>query len=272
MSERQYVLGTHDDEIARLGLQHGVWRDRAIDAWRRAGFGAGQTLIDLGCGPGFASVDLAEVVGPSGRVIAVDRSPRFLAHLDAACAARGIAQVTTGEMDLDDAAFDPASADGAWSRWVFSFVRRPRALLERVRDALRPGGKLVLHEYGDYAAWRTAPRVAEVEAFVSEVMASWRAAGGEPDIALDLPRWLSELGFTVASARPIVSMVAPGTPEWGWLKAFLDVGMRRLVELGNVSAQRAAEIDAGWRRCQETRDVWMITPMVIEIVAVRGAS
>src|SRR5258708_21651917 len=62
-AERDYVLGTHDDEVARLGLQHRVWRARALDAWRRPGFTVGQTLLDIGCGPGLASADLAEIVG-----------------------------------------------------------------------------------------------------------------------------------------------------------------------------------------------------------------
>src|SRR6266513_624084 len=54
-AERDYVLGTHDDEVARLGLQHRVWRPRALDAWRRAQFTRGQTILDIGCGPGYAS-------------------------------------------------------------------------------------------------------------------------------------------------------------------------------------------------------------------------
>jgi SAM-dependent methyltransferase len=72
--DREYVLGTHDDEVSRLALQHRVWRPRALDAWRRAGFMVGQTLLDLGCGPGHAAADLAEIVGPSGRVVAIDQS------------------------------------------------------------------------------------------------------------------------------------------------------------------------------------------------------
>jgi 16S rRNA G527 N7-methylase RsmG len=48
--------------VARLGLQHHVWQSRVLDAWRRAGFGAGQRLADIGSGPGFAALDLAEIV------------------------------------------------------------------------------------------------------------------------------------------------------------------------------------------------------------------
>src|SRR5258706_12182820 len=100
--ERDYVLGTHDEEIARLGVQHGVWRALVLAAWRRAGFAAGQTIVDLGCGPGWAALDLADVVGPAGRVIAVDRSRRFLDALPAAARARRGSPISIEGRDLDD--------------------------------------------------------------------------------------------------------------------------------------------------------------------------
>ena len=174
--ERDYVLGTHDEEIDRLGLQHRVWRPRALDAWTRAGFNQGQTLLDIGCGPGFATVDLAEIVGPSGRVIALDRSRRFLDALGLTLTRRGTSNVERHEQDLDDERFPDVQADGAWARWVFAFVTRPRDLLARVVRSLKPGGVLVLHEYCDYRTWRLLPRSAEHEEFVSLVMESWRAS------------------------------------------------------------------------------------------------
>lgn len=79
--EREYVLGTDDEEITRLGLQHRAWRVRAVDAWRLAEMGQGQTGLDVGFGPGYAALDLAELVGPTGRVVAIDPSARFLEAL-----------------------------------------------------------------------------------------------------------------------------------------------------------------------------------------------
>src|SRR5687768_15958181 len=131
-AEKDYVLGTHDDEIERLGLQHRVWRPRTTDAWQRAGFTVVQTLIDVGCGPGYATLDLAEIVGPTGRVVAIDRSRRFLDHLGAQLNARAIQHLDTSVRALDDAQLTadlPEGADGPLGRREFAFVQKPRALL-----------------------------------------------------------------------------------------------------------------------------------------------
>src|SRR5262245_59045051 len=222
--ERDYVLGTHDQEIERLALQHRVWRPRASDAWRRAGFTQGQTLLDVGCGPGYAALDLAEIVGESGRIVALDRSRRFLDALEASQRRRGLSNITAVELDLDEDALPDLQADGAWSRWVFAFVKRPRDLLGRLARSLKPGGTLVMHEYLHYATWRLSPRSPEFEEFVRTVVESWRESGGEPDIGLDLPGWLEELGFDLRSLTPIVDVVTPLSFTWQWPKAFVEVG------------------------------------------------
>ena len=267
--DRDYVLGTHDDELSRLGLQHRVWRPRALDAWRRGGFTVGQTLLDIGCGPGYASVDLAEIVGPSGRIVAIDRSRRFLDALDATCLQRGLKNITTQEFDLDAAGPPAVGADGAWARWVFAFVKRPRDLLARVGGALKRGGVLVVHEYFDYSTWRMAPRSPEIEEYVRAVMASWRANGGEPDIGLDLPLWLEELGFATKTLHPIIDVVPASNFVWQWPAAFIQVGLPRLVELGHLTAERALAISEALAACEAAPHTLMVTPALLEIIAVR---
>ena len=270
-STKDYVLGTHTEEIERLGLQHRAWRQRALDAWRSAGIGPGQTVLDVGCGPGYASLDLAHLVGPSGRVVAIDKSERFLSTLDATCREYRIHNISAHLADLDAGEFPDVIADRAWCRWVLAFVKDPRTVLARMAAAIAPGGAIVLHEYFDYATWRGAPRCSELEEFVSAVMASWRDNGGEPDIALWLPRWLEELGFELRSARPIVDVVEPDQLSWAWLASFVEVGRRRLVDLGYLSPGRAESIWQAFATLQATPGARMITPGVLEIVATRRA-
>ena len=267
--EKDYVLGTHDEEIERLGLQHHVWRARAADAWRRAGFTAGQTLLDVGCGPGWATLDLAGIAGRSGRVVGIDRSRRFLDAAADAARARGLTRLEWHELDLDTDELPPLVADGAWSRWIYAFVRQPRALLEKVARVLRPGGTMVLHEYGDYRGWRLSPERAEFTGFVEEVIASWRENGGEPDIGLMLPRWLTELGFEVRELRPWVESPRRGDFFWEWPNAFVDVGLRRLTDLGRLTEERAEAVRRAFHESQSAPGAFQLTPTVLEILAVK---
>jgi SAM-dependent methyltransferase len=265
--ERDYVLGTHDDEIERLALQHSVWRPRAIDAWRRAGFGRGDTIIDLGSGPGYATVDLAELTGPSGRVIAVDRSHRFLETLHGTLVNRGLAHVDVVESDLDTVDLGGHVADGAWCRWVLAFVPRPRAVLERVARSIKRGGAFVSHEYFSYETWRVLPPSAAFDEFVRLVIDNWRRSGGEPDIGLDVPRWLEELGFEIESTTPLIDAITPTNHVWQWPASFMDVGLRRLIDLGAVDAERGAELQRELTRIAHDPAARMITPGVLEVVA-----
>jgi ubiquinone/menaquinone biosynthesis C-methylase UbiE len=267
--DKDYVLGTHDEEVSRLGLQHRVWRPRASDAWRRAGFSTGQTLLDVGCGPGYATTDLAGIVGPTGRVLGVDRSRRFLDAAAARARALGVANTEFHELDLDEQPLPAVTLDGAWSRWVYAFVRDPRALLARVAAAMRPGGVMVLHEYVDYRAWRLSPAAPEFDWFVEQVIASWREHGGEPDVGLDLPRWLVELGFEVRDMRPLIEIVRPADFVTQWPNAFVGVGLQRLVDLGRVEAARADGVRCAYDASQATPGAFQITPTVIEVIATK---
>ena len=267
--EKEYVLGTHDEEIRRLGLQHRVWRPRALDAWRRGGFTEGQILLDIGCGPGYASLDLSEIVGASGTIHSIDKSRRFLDALDVAQRRRGLSNIILHELDLNEAELPHVNADGVWTRWVFAFVKHPLQLLARAAKTLKPGGVFVIHEYIDYSTWRLAPRLPELEEYVQTVMESWRVDGGEPDIGLELPGWLQELGFELTTLNPIVDIVPASNYVWEWPKAFIEVGARRLVDLGRMKQQRAHKILAAFADCEKRPGTLMITPTVLEIIAIR---
>lgn len=262
MSENgDYVLGTQADEIERLGLQHRVWRERVLDAWRRAGIGRGQTVLDVGAGPGWASADLAEIVGRDGHVIALERSESFLAALRRC----GLSNVQVRPQDVCGDPFGEAIADAAWCRWVLSFVEAPERTVANIAQALKRGGVAVLHEYADYAAWRMMPPDADQERFRTLVMQSWRDAGGEPDVAMRLPEWLEAAGLEIVEVRPLIEIVGRDHFTWQWPAAFMAVGARRLAGLGYVSGEEAERLGSVLERAPQTTR--MITPLVAEVIA-----
>jgi len=262
----EYVLGTNDQEIARLEFQHAVWRDDAAQAWRKAGFRPGDTVIDVGAGPGFAALDIAALVAPHGQVIAVDRSQRFLQHLRAQCVGRGVTNVTTRLEDLDSFDFAGVAATGAWLRWVLAFVTNPEDVLRRVVDALQPGGSIAVHEYYAYESWALRPQSEEFAAFVAAVMASWRKRGGEPNIGQRVVSMLERAGMVVEHVRQIRDVVYASDPRWHWPAQFAAAGIERLVELGDVDARAAEAIRACINQVRET-GCCMVTPSVVEVIA-----
>lgn len=267
--EQDYVLGTHDEEIARLGLQHRVWRPTVLDCWRRAGITVGSKVLDVGCGPGFATVDLAEVVGPTGDVVAVERSARFAQFARTAFADRGLAHVRLHELDLMTDPLPGKGFDAAWCRWVTSFVSSPAVLVEKVASALRVGGRVVFHEYVDYASWRLVPTRRFQEEFVQRVMASWRDSGGEPDAAATLPKLLARNGLKVIEAIPRVFCVRPGEELWQWPSSFIRINLDRLSELGRADTEWVSAVRQEFQAAEDDPNSLMITPMVLELIAER---
>src|SRR5436190_7700744 len=153
----EYVLGTHDDELARRGFQHQVWRAQAYRIWERAGFLPGQRLLDIGCGPGYTTFDLAQLVGPSGSVSAFDMSERFVSHLNAQQLSRGMPNIDARVCDVQKLALPRAAFDGAYTRWVLCFVPDPEAVIAGVAAGLRPGATFAIQDYSFYRAVMLAP-------------------------------------------------------------------------------------------------------------------
>ncbi len=267
IGEKDYVFGTHSAELERLGLQHRVWRPDVTDAWRRAGFTSGQTILDLGSGPGFLSMDLAEIVGPSGRVIALDRSSDFLNYLDAEARKKNLQNISTHCVNLDEEKIPSTALDGAYARWLFAFLRNPKKLLERVVKNMRKGGTIVLHEYFHYHTFGFTSPSPAFDVFIAAVLKGWYAEGGKPDIAPELLTWCQELGLQIESVIPIVHVVTPESYIWQWPKSFVQVSPWRLADLGYMTKGEVEALQREFASFEADGHTRVITPAVLEIIA-----
>jgi SAM-dependent methyltransferase len=263
MSDGDYLLGTRDDEVARLGVQHRVWRGQMLEGFRRARFAPDQTILDVGAGPGFATADLADMVGPNGKIIAIERSPNFLAALKA----RALPNVDIRNADVTVQDFGEGIADGAWTRWLLAFLSDPAQTVAHIARALKPGGVALFHEYLDYEAWRLIPRSEEQLRYRGLLVKSWRDSGGEPDAALELPRHLDAAGLDLVAIRPMVEIITAEDPWWQWPASFVAINALRLHELGYCSAEEAESFATILDRAPPgTR---MLTPVVAELIAIK---
>ena len=266
-----YVLGTHNDEHARLGMQHSLWREFVLDAWKRAGIGAGSSVVDVGAGPGFATMDLAEIVGATGHVTAVEISSKFTQEVKDQANARGLNNVKVHIVDLmhEDIPLVHAGAgfDAAWCRWVCMFVEDVGALVGRVGNSLRAGGVAVFHEYAHYETYGLQPSTAGIDSFVQEAMKSFSARGGNANIAGTVLKELRAHKFEIMSIKPIARAARPHEPLWQWPAGFIRTYLPRLVELGQVDNAFAANVLAELAHAEQDPQSIMLTPTVLEIIA-----
>ena len=265
--DRDYVLGTHDEELARLGLQHRVWLPVVLDCWHRAGVTVGKRVLDVGAGPGYATVDLAEIVGPTGEVIALERSQNFVRAMEEACRARSLTNVKIHEIDLMTDDLPAVDYDFAWCRWVVSFVNDPALLIRKLARVMPKRSLSIFHEYGHYETWRFLPRLPMQERFREHVIATWRESGGEPDGAAGLSELLADNGFAIRSARPHVFCLRPRDYMWQWPATFIEIYLPRLIQMGRIDQSFADQVRAALANAEKNPNALMITPLVLEIIA-----
>ena len=266
-----YVLGTHNDEHARLGMQHSLWQEFVLDAWKRAGICTGTRVVDVGAGPGFATMDLADIVGATGHVTAVEISSKFAQEVKDQANVRGLKNISVHIVDLMHEDIPLANAgvefDAAWCRWVCMFVPDVGALVRCVHNALRAGGVAVFHEYVHYETYGLQPPTPGIDSFTQAAMKSFSARGGNANIAGTLLKELRQHGFEIMSIKPIARSARPHDPLWQWPAGFIRTYLPRLVELGQVDNAFAANVLAELVHAEQDPQSIMLTPTVLEIIA-----
>lgn len=134
------------------------WAERAPRMEQElAGFGAlamdalgpaaGWTVLDVGCGTGRTTIELARRVGTGGRVTGVDLSGLLLGMARGAAGRSGVTNATFVQADAQDLPADH-EFDGVYSRFGVMFFADPPAAFSRLRGCLRPGGALA------FACWQ----------------------------------------------------------------------------------------------------------------------
>ncbi len=267
MSENNaYILGTDHQELHRLGVQHQVWASEAQLGWNLASFNAGNTLLDLGSGPGFCSKELAYIAGDSGKVIAVDKSPAYIQHVKELAELHQL-NIEGICADFSKMELTPNSLDGMYCRWAMAWVPNPEEILRKVLDALKPGGKMVLHEYYDWSTHQTEPKLEGLSKGIAAAYKSFGDMDAELNIGRHLPGILSGLGMKITSTRVMSKLATPSDFEWQWPKSFYKSYFPRLAELGYLTEKEVLTALKDLNILEKTPGATLCCPLMIEVVA-----
>jgi ubiquinone/menaquinone biosynthesis C-methylase UbiE len=106
----------------------------------------GDAVLEVGCGPGVNFELLRDAVGPEGRVVALDYSPKMVERARARIADHGWENVTVRRADATRVDLDPESFDAVLATLSLSVMPSSEDAVERVRAALRPGSRFVVFD------------------------------------------------------------------------------------------------------------------------------
>jgi SAM-dependent methyltransferase len=115
---------------------------------RHSGVGAGENVLEIGCGTGAYTVPLAEAVGEHAAVTGADISSAMLAGARKRLAEAGLRNVSLVEADAQTHRFDPGRFDLITSRFGVMFFADPAAAFANLAGAVRPGGRLCFACWG----------------------------------------------------------------------------------------------------------------------------
>lgn len=234
----------------------------------------GQDLLDLGCGPGTITIDLAQRVAP-GRVVGVDRSSDVIAAAERAAAEAGVVGITfaVGDayaLDEPDDAFDVVHA-----HQVMQHLSHPVAALVEIGRVLRPGGLVAVRD-GDYGSFTWAPADARLDRWMALYHAVTERNGADADAGRHLPAWVRAAGFTdVVTTSSTWTFADPDARAW-WGGLWADRVAQssfaaQAVAYGLADAAELDEIAAAFRQWAADPDAVFVV-VHVEVLARRPSA
>jgi SAM-dependent methyltransferase len=263
-----YLLGHDTREWSRLAEQHALWGPAFIAELQRLGLGSGSSILEMGCGAGDLLLDIANLVGPAGRAIGLERDPRAAARTRARLSHHG--DVETGDLFALDPQRLGGPFDAVIARWVLSFVPRVDLALERMLAAVRPGGLIIVQDYNHdgIGIW---PRVPAIDRCIEAFRAAYAARGGDLWVATRLPGLLRALELEAIELAPRVLAGLPDSAVWRWVERFLMEHLETVVAAGHLDRASANAFQLAWNDSRQRSDTVLFSPQVVTVTARRPA-
>jgi SAM-dependent methyltransferase len=264
----RYVIRGGREGAERLQILADSDRPAISAFWERAGVTPGMDCLDLGCGPGIVTLDLARRVGPAGSVLAVDRDAAAVDSARERLAAEGLTNVRFAVSDVYEFAAT-AEFDFAYSRLLLHHVARPADVVRLMWDALRPGGVIAVDD-GDFDAAFCYPPVDGFNFWIDRYAKVLRHFGGDPTLGRKLFGIFAYVGLPIPGVHVSQRVLAdPRGKQLPMLTvaetadAMIDAGVTTRTEVDAAVAALRAVADDPSTICAGPRhfEVWAGKPV-----------
>jgi ubiquinone/menaquinone biosynthesis C-methylase UbiE len=205
--ERYVIRGGREGYERLQILSRSRWPDTS-DLFELSGVRPGMRCVDLGCGGGDVTLELARLVGPEGHVTGLDVDQVKLDLGWEAAAARGISNVELRVADVNEWE-DPGGYDFVYCRCLLQHLSAPVDLLRRMWAAVKPGGTIAVED-ADFDGEFCEPPNEHFDFYSRMYRTVLGRRGGDPTSARRLYRSFVDAGIPLPSARLVQRVDAEG--------------------------------------------------------------
>ena len=228
---------------------------------------SGARCVDLGCGGGDVSLELAKLVGPSGSVLGLDADQNKLALAAADVDALGFTNVTFQTTDITQWSSE-AVFNLVYSRFLFSHLSDPMAVLSKFVNAAKPGATVALEDI-DFSSYLCYPANDDVEFFTELYRKVVRKTGADPHIGQRLPSLMKQAGLHNIQ----VKVVQPVQGEAKDIAALSLIGIRESVlQHGLVTESKLDATIAGLQAFAKDPDTVLSVPRIVQVSGEKAAN
>lgn len=257
MTEAQSAYSTdHSSGVLRTHS----WRNVANSAaYLTPHLKPGLRVLDIGCGPGSLTIDLAKHT-PDGQVIGIDYVPDPLDQARLAATQAGVNNVEFEVGDIHSLDFPDDTFDIVHAHQVLQHISDPIKALQEMRRVAKPGGIVAIRESAAMTWYPESPGIGAWRDLVGRVM---RGRGANPDPGNRLQKWACDAGFERRNITCSTGSWCFSSPEerayWGGSMAerVLSSGFSKNALEGGYSSPVILEgIAQGWRDFVEDENAW----------------
>ncbi len=258
-SQTDYALELTDDEAARYRMMAELAAADEADDWSAAGIVPGAAVADIGCGPGAILAVLADIVGPSGLAVGVDRDAHAVER--AAHAVAGSPQAAVRLGSADDTGLEPRSFDVAMCRHVLAHNGGHEAeVVGHLATLVKPGGAVYLVDV-DMTSARRLDHDPQLD--IDDHYRAFHARrGADLTIGLRLGSLLEGAGLEVERYRCVSKVqrlpVGMRGPQWAARGAMVAEGV--------ATPEDVDRWDAAFERMDRAPErPWMFIPIFVAV-------
>jgi len=191
----EYSLGHSAAEQERLQRQAAYLRGITESIWRTAGIAPGMRVLDVGCGVGDTTFLTADLVGPGGFVVGMDRSADAITTARQRAKADGRPNVLFVQSEFGSPIADRKPFDAVVGRYVLIHQPDIVAALRSVRAIVRPAGLVAFHELELDLRFVSDPSSDFALRVYFWLREAFRLGGAQLQVVSQMPRYFYEAGF-----------------------------------------------------------------------------